>query len=70
LPIIQIPPTKIPSIYLDFSEIHVESDITLPKLTFNPVAVPLPQLPNIPSPPDLDLSLGLDEALAFGIDMI
>ena len=70
LPIIQIPPTKIPSIYLDFSEIHVESDITLPNLTFNPVAVPLPQLPNIPSPPDLDLSLGLDEALAFGIDMI
>ena len=70
LPIVEIPPTKIPSLYLDFSEVHVESDITLPNLTFNPVAVPLPQLPNIPSPPDLDLSLGLDEAMAFGIDLI
>lgn len=70
LPIIQIPPTKIPSIYLDLSEIHVESDITLPNLTFNPVAVPLPELPNIPSPPDLDFSLGIDEALALWIDLV
>ena len=70
LPVIQIPPTKIPSIYLDFSELHVESDITLPNLTFNPVSVPLPELPNIPSPPDLDFSLGLDESLALGIDLL
>ena len=70
LPVIQIPPTKIPSIYLDLSEIHVESDITLPNLTFNPVAIPLPELPNIPSPPDIDFSLDIDEALAVWIDLV
>ncbi len=70
LPVIPIPPTKIPSIYLDFSEIHLETDIKLPNFVFNPIAVPLPQLPNIPSPPDIDLSLNLDETLAFGLDIL
>lgn len=67
LPIVEIPPTKIPSFYLDFSEIHLETNIKLPKFKFNPVAVPLPQLPNLPSPPDIDLSLSLDEAASAGI---
>jgi hypothetical protein len=70
LPIIEIPSTKIPSIYLDFSEIHIETDIVLPNFQFNPVAVPLPELPNLPEPPDIDLTLIIEDALSMGIDFI
>ena len=61
LPVIEIPSTKIPSIYLDFSEIHVSMDVKLPNFVFNTVAIPLPELPNIPSPPNLDMSVNLDD---------
>ena len=70
LPIVSIPPTKIPSLYLDFSEVHVETDVVLPNFKFNAVAVPLPDLPNIPEPPDIDLSLNLDESLQLWIDAL
>lgn len=70
LPIFEIPPTKIPSIYLDFSEIHAEMDIKLPSFTFNPVAVPLPELPNLPEPPAIDFTLNLEDSLQFGIDIV
>ena len=70
LPIFEIPPTKIPNIYLDFSEIHIETDIKLPSFTFNPVAVPLPELPNLPEPPSIDFTLNLDDSVEFGIDIV
>ena len=70
LPIIEIPPMKIPSIYLDFSEIHVESNIKLPNFVFKPVAVPLPNLPDLPSPPDIDLSLNMEDSLSLWLDII
>ena len=70
LPIIEIPSTKVPSIYLDFSEIHIETDVVLPNFQFNPVAVPLPELPNLPEPPDVDLTLVLEDALGMGLNFI
>lgn len=60
LPVIEIPSTKIPSIYLDFSEIHVWMDVVIPNFVFDTVSVPLPELPNLPSPPNIDFSLNLD----------
>jgi hypothetical protein len=65
LPILQIPPMKIPSLYLDFSEMHIETDVKLPNFKFNPVSVNLPKLPDLPTPPDIDLSIKLDELIAL-----
>ena len=63
LPIIEIPSTKVPSIYMDFSEIHVSMDVIIPNFVFNTVSVSLPELPNLPSPPNIDFSLNLDGSL-------
>ena len=68
LPIIEIPSTKLPSIYIDFSEVHLETDITLPNFKFTTKAMKWPELPNLPSPPNIDLSMSLDEALSLGMD--
>ena len=65
LPIFKIPSMKIPSIYIDLSHMNLATDIKLPKFNFVPTTVPLPSLPNIPSPPTIDLSLSLEDALAL-----
>lgn len=70
LPILQIPPMKIPSLYLDFSEMHIETDVKLPNFKFNPVSVNLPKLPDLPTPPDIDLSIKLDELIALWLNSI
>lgn len=67
---IEIPPFKIPSIILDFSNINLWIDIKLPKFNFIPISVPLPKLPNIPNPPSIDLSLDMEQALSMGIDVL
>src|SRR6056297_619977 len=54
LPFLEIPPMKIPSIYIDLSNINMATDVKLPKFNFVPTSVPLPSLPNIPSPPSID----------------
>ena len=54
LPILPIPPFKIPNIYLDFSHIDVGIDVLLPNFNFVPTAVPLPRIPNIPQPPQIN----------------
>ena len=53
LPIIQIPNFKLPNITLDFSNIDVWLDIILPQFNFQPIKVPLPDLPNLPEPPSI-----------------
>lgn len=67
---IAIPPMKIPSIYLDFSDINLWTDIKLPKLNFVPTSVPLPKLPNIPKPPTIGASLDMEQALSMWVDMV
>lgn len=69
-PILEIPPFKIPSIFLDFSKLNLWIDITLPKFNFVPVSVPLPRLPGLPEPPSVDISLDMEEALLMGMDLI
>ena len=65
LPVLEIPPMKIPSIYIDLSHMNLATDIKLPKFNFVPTTVPLPRLPNIPKPPTIDLSLSLEESLTL-----
>jgi hypothetical protein len=56
LPILPIPPFRIPDIILDLSKINIWITITLPHFTIVPTRVPLPQLPDLPSPLVVDLS--------------
>jgi hypothetical protein len=57
LPILQIPPFKIPNITLDLSNINVGLDILLPSFNFQPAKIELPTLPNLPSPPIGNISI-------------
>jgi hypothetical protein len=59
LPIIQIPNFKIPDIILDFSELNLNLDILLPTFNFQPIKIDLPQIPNLPNPPTLQLNIDL-----------
>jgi len=64
LPIFPIPAFKIPNIYMDMSHIELGMNITLPKINFVPIKIPLPQLPDLPEPPtievDWDIMYGLN----------
>jgi len=57
LPVIPIPPVKIPSIFIDFSHVDLGMDIKLPKINFIPVGIDLPKIPNLPNPPTLSFKL-------------
>lgn len=56
LPLLPIPPFRIPDIILDLSKINVWLTISLPHFIIVPTRVPLPQLPDLPSPFAIDLS--------------
>jgi len=56
IPIIPIPPFKIPNINIDFSHVDLGISIALPRFVFVPTDFPLPQLPSLPSPPDFNLA--------------
>ncbi|MBP6910638.1 hypothetical protein KBC03_03480 [Patescibacteria group bacterium] len=60
LPVLPIPPFRIPNIDIDLSNINVGLDILLPKFNFVPKNIPLPRLPDLPSPPSLDLKVDLN----------
>lgn len=60
LPVLPIPSFKIPNIYMDLSHMDLGMAITLPKINFNPIKVPLPQLPNLPEPPEIEADLNID----------
>lgn len=49
LPILAIPPFKIPNIYIDLSNINLWMDILLPNIRFVPKRIELPKLPEPPS---------------------
>ena len=53
LPILRLPPFKIPNIYIDLSHIDIGMDINLPKFQFTPTSVPLVEIPNLPQPPSI-----------------
>ena len=57
LPIIPIPPFKLPDIYIDLSKIQLGATIVLPNLNFKPYKLELPRLPTIPPPPATYLSI-------------
>jgi len=56
LPILPIPPFKIPNIIIDASHLDLGIDIMLPKLTFIPEPIPFPDLPDLPYPPDITIN--------------
>ncbi|HCY21599.1 TPA: hypothetical protein DIC40_07305 [Patescibacteria group bacterium] len=56
IPIIPIPAFKIPNINIDLSHVDMGISIALPRFVFTPVDFPLPQLPNLPTPPDFNLA--------------
>jgi hypothetical protein len=57
LPILPIPPFKLPNIYLDMSRINIWLQILLPTIKFVPTSVSLPRIPNFPTPPRLSLDI-------------
>ncbi|MDR2191135.1 MAG: hypothetical protein LBP53_08480 [Candidatus Peribacteria bacterium] len=59
LPIIQIPNIKIPDIIIDFSELNLNMNILLPTFNFQPIKVDLPTIPNLPTPPIIDINFTL-----------
>jgi len=67
LPILPIPPFKIPNIYVDLSHVDLWMTVQLPKFRFVPVSIALPTIPNLPSPPNIDVSTKLD--LNFSLNM-
>lgn len=50
LPVLPIPPFKIPDIYLDFSKIWLWINVLLPTFKFKPTKIPFLKLPNLPRP--------------------
>jgi len=63
LPILPIPSFRIPNINIDLSHINLGMDILLPKFNFVPVNVPLPRLPDLPSPPTAGFDADLNVAI-------
>lgn len=69
LPVLPIPSFKIPNIYMDLSHIDVGMNITLPKINFIPTKVSLPQIPNIPEPPTIEVNRDILYKLGDKIDL-
>ena len=57
LPILPIPPFKLPNIYLDMSRINIGMQILLPSFKFVPTSIALPRIPDLPRPPTVTLDL-------------
>ncbi len=72
LPIIPVPPFKIPDINVDLSNINMGMDIKLPKFNFVSYPLPLPELPSLPTPPDFapNINASLDLNLNFDRDLV
>lgn len=63
LPVLPIPPFRIPNLYIDLSHVELGMDILLPKFNFVPRSIPMPRLPDLPSPPTINLNLDLNVAI-------
>ncbi|WP_213348475.1 FG-GAP repeat domain-containing protein [Candidatus Vampirococcus lugosii] len=57
LPILPIPPFRLPDIIIDLSHIDLSVDVLLPRFRFEPISVPLPEIPDIPRPPSANLDV-------------
>lgn len=55
-PLLKLPPLKIPSIYLDLSHIDARMEILLPKFRFTPTTINLPAIPDLPQPPQVNIT--------------
>jgi hypothetical protein len=53
IPILPIPPFRIPNIYIDLTKIDAKIDIVLPVFSFKPVRIPMLKLPDLPKPPNV-----------------
>ena len=60
MPVLQIPPFKLPNINIDLSHINLGLDIKLPKFNFQPLKIDLPTLPDIPTPPVFNFNFNVD----------
>ncbi len=60
IPVIPLPNVKIPSLYIDLSDINLGMDIVLPRFRFAPEALELPRIPNLPEPPQLGINFKVD----------
>jgi hypothetical protein len=69
LPVLPIPPMKIPDIYVDLSHIDSQVDILLPELQLNTVPLELPTLPNLPIPPQIQVDVSIEELIELGVDL-
>ncbi len=61
LPVLPIPPFRLPNIILDFSHVDLWVDVVLPKFDFRPMDVPLLDIPDIPRPPRVSADIHLPE---------
>jgi hypothetical protein len=59
LPILAIPPFRLPNVYVDLSHIRLGLDVVLPKIQFVPRALPFPALPSLPTPPTISADLNI-----------
>ncbi len=70
LPIIPIPPFKIPNIIIDLSSINLWIDVLLPKINFTPTKIALVKIPNFPEPPKFNASMSVEDQLKLWLDLI
>ncbi len=70
IPVLPIPPFKIPNIKVDLSDINIGLDIKLPKFSFTTHPVTLPNLPDIPTPPDFGVQVKFDLGLNIDIPLL
>jgi len=56
---------------MDISHIELGMNIVLPKINFVPIKIPLPQLPDLPEPPtiDVDWNMNLNINLFKGMSL-
>lgn len=52
---------------MDMSHIDLGMNIILPKINFVPIKIPLPQLPDIPEPPSIEVNW--DSIYSYGLDI-
>ena len=55
LPILAIPPFRLPNIFIDLSHIRLWLDVVLPNIHFVPKTITLPALPELPAPPSINI---------------
>lgn len=59
LPILPLPPFHLPDIFIDLSKISVGIDFIVPKFNFVPRKLTLPQIPDLPYPRTIDVTVNI-----------